>query len=168
MYVAELEDGTRVQAYKHRWTRGYLHLDRGGRAFVQTAADRYEEAEADQLAAAVLARDTNSMVYYSFVRHNDLASIELGWTRSATKHRISRERSGYVVRGCGLRFRGRVFDGSKPWMDDRVAFLGDDHEGVPLEVLGVEVADESFLVIHASKLRIRFSGLYERAKEWQR
>lgn len=26
MFEVELEDGTKAQAYKHRWTRRYLHL----------------------------------------------------------------------------------------------------------------------------------------------
>ncbi len=27
MYAAELTDGTRLQAYKHYWTREHLHLE---------------------------------------------------------------------------------------------------------------------------------------------
>lgn len=27
MYSVDLKDGTRLQAYKHYWTRRYLHLD---------------------------------------------------------------------------------------------------------------------------------------------
>jgi hypothetical protein len=34
MHEEELEDGTRIHAYKHCETRRYLHLDHGGRAFV--------------------------------------------------------------------------------------------------------------------------------------
>jgi hypothetical protein len=34
MHEVELEDGTRLHAYKHHETRRYLHLDHGGRAFV--------------------------------------------------------------------------------------------------------------------------------------
>ena len=33
MYVAELEDGTRIHAYKHYWTRHYVFLDGDGRAY---------------------------------------------------------------------------------------------------------------------------------------
>jgi hypothetical protein len=43
MFEAELEDGHRVQAYKHYWTRRYLHLDEIGRAFVYTEDDRYKQ-----------------------------------------------------------------------------------------------------------------------------
>lgn len=34
MCEIELEDGCRVDAYKHRWTRHYLHLAEDGRAFI--------------------------------------------------------------------------------------------------------------------------------------
>jgi hypothetical protein len=43
MFEVELEDGQRVQAYKHYWTRRYLHLDDTGRAFVYTDDDRYQQ-----------------------------------------------------------------------------------------------------------------------------
>ncbi len=33
MFAVELEDGTELQAYKHDWTRRYIHLDDEGRAF---------------------------------------------------------------------------------------------------------------------------------------
>jgi hypothetical protein len=43
MFEVELEDGHRVHAYKHYWTRRYLHLDETGRAFVYTEDDRYQQ-----------------------------------------------------------------------------------------------------------------------------
>jgi hypothetical protein len=43
MFEVELEDGHRVQAYKHYWTRRYLHLDETGRAFVYTEDDHYQQ-----------------------------------------------------------------------------------------------------------------------------
>jgi hypothetical protein len=33
MFDVELDDGTRPHAYKHRWTRRYVHLTDDGRAF---------------------------------------------------------------------------------------------------------------------------------------
>ena len=41
MLEVELEDGLRLHAYKHWWTRGYIHLALDGRAFV------YEHPEQD-------------------------------------------------------------------------------------------------------------------------
>lgn len=45
MFEGELPDGTPLQAYKHRWTRQYLYLDHGGRAFDEISRDRFEEGE---------------------------------------------------------------------------------------------------------------------------
>jgi hypothetical protein len=42
MHEVELEDGTHLQAYKHIWTRRYIHLTGDGRAFVYVDRDRYE------------------------------------------------------------------------------------------------------------------------------
>ena len=54
MFEAELSDGTNVQAYKHVDTRGYLHLDAGGRAYVYRDPDRYELVPAAELLRRVL------------------------------------------------------------------------------------------------------------------
>jgi hypothetical protein len=54
MYAVQLTDGTRLQAYKHYWTRNYLHLDDEGRAFVYVGKDRYEEVNPPWLLHQVL------------------------------------------------------------------------------------------------------------------
>jgi hypothetical protein len=43
MFEVELETGTRLHAYKHRWTRRYLHLACDGRAFAYCGDSRYRE-----------------------------------------------------------------------------------------------------------------------------
>jgi prevent-host-death family protein len=43
MFEVVLSDGAHVQAYKHSETRGYLHLDDNGRAFVYEDPDRYRQ-----------------------------------------------------------------------------------------------------------------------------
>jgi hypothetical protein len=45
MFEDELADGTRLQAYKHQWSRRYLFLDYEGRAFDEVGARRFEEVE---------------------------------------------------------------------------------------------------------------------------
>jgi hypothetical protein len=55
-----------------------------------------------------------------------------------------------------------------PGVDQRVVFLGDDLEGVALEILAAERSEEEFLVIHAMDLRDRFIGFYEEARSWRR
>jgi hypothetical protein len=41
-------------------------------------------------------------------------------------------------------------------------------QGVALEVMAVELADDSLLVIHAMPLRDRYRKQYEEATKWQR
>jgi hypothetical protein len=43
MHEVELEDGTRLHAYKHYWTRRYMHLSSDRRAFVYREGSLYEE-----------------------------------------------------------------------------------------------------------------------------
>lgn len=90
------------------------------------------------------------------------------WARSATKHRISHERSRYVIEHCGLRFVQEPSVGDRSEASARLVFLGDDTEGIALEVMAVELEDESLLVIHAMPLRDRYREQYEEAKKWQR
>ena len=82
------------------------------------------------------------------------------FARSASKHRIGHERSAYVVRHCGLPFEG-VQD------DDVILYLGDDWNGVPLEVGAVERGGE-LVVVHAMRLRASYEELYREALPWRR
>jgi len=54
MGTVQLVDGTRLQAYKHYWTRRYLHLSEDGRAFVFVPKTRYEEVNPPWLLMRVL------------------------------------------------------------------------------------------------------------------
>lgn len=54
MGTVQLADGTRLQLYKHYWTRGYLHLSEDGRAFVFVPKTRYEEVNPPWLLMRVL------------------------------------------------------------------------------------------------------------------
>ena len=47
-------------------------------------------------------------------------------------------------------------------------YLGDDAEGVALEVMAIELEDGSVLVIHAMALREMYREQYEEAKKWRR
>jgi hypothetical protein len=52
MFEVELTNGVKLQAYKHIYTRRYVHLDPDGAAFVFEPRDRYRGfALADVLAA---------------------------------------------------------------------------------------------------------------------
>jgi hypothetical protein len=168
MGTIQLTDGTRIQVYKHYWTRDYLHLSEAGRAFVFVPKTRYEEVNPPWLLMRVLGTELDPDLRYS-VRHNvwpDEARIT--FARSATKHRISRERSLYVIEHCGIQLVKRHPSRSREGPDKRVWFFGDDLEGVALEVLAAETEEEEFLVIHAMNLRNRFQVLYEEAKLWRK
>lgn len=43
MHEVEVDNGTRLQAYKHRWTRRYLLLDEKGNAWFCREDGRYEQ-----------------------------------------------------------------------------------------------------------------------------
>jgi hypothetical protein len=166
MYAVELTDRTRLQAYKHYWTRDYLHLDDEGRAFIYAGKQRYEEVNPPWLLRQVLRVELEER--YS-VRQNvwpDKPIIR--FARSATKHRISRERSLYVIEQCRFQVVERRRSETLHGPDKHVLFLGDDLEGVALEVLAAESEEEEFTVIHAMNLRNRFLALYEEARQWQR
>lgn len=137
MYALQLTDGTRLQAYKHYWTRNYLHLDDEGRAFVYVGKERYEEVNPPWLLHRILEEELEER--YS-VRQNVWPEEPIiHFARSATKHRISRERSLYVIEWCGFQVidRHRAQPPRYPG-DKHVLFLGDDLEGVSLEVLAAE------------------------------
>ncbi len=71
---------------------------------------------------------------------------------SATRHRISRERIAHVIRNCPMPLWPPE-DGSDP---DLVLFLGPDANGVPLEIVAIELANDDLYVIHAMRLRARY------------
>ena len=94
--------------------------------------------------------------------------MDLKWARSATKHRIARQRARYVIEHCGLRFEQSPPAGAPAGADLRLVYLGDDADGVALEVMAIELEDGNLLVIHAMPLRDRYREQYEEAKTWRR
>jgi hypothetical protein len=46
MFTVTTEHGRRLQAYKHIWTRRYIHLDGTGAAFVYREDGRYQQVDA--------------------------------------------------------------------------------------------------------------------------
>ena len=94
--------------------------------------------------------------------------MDLRWARSASKHRIARERVHHVIEHAGLRFEQPPPVGAPAGAEARLVYLGDDGEGVALEVMAVELDDGSLLVIHAMRLRAKYREQYEEAKRWQR
>lgn len=168
MGTVQLTDGTRLQIYKHYWTRRYLHLSEDGRAFVFVPKTRYEEVNPPWLLMRVLGTELDPDLGYSVRQNVWPEEARIKFARSAAKHRISRERSLCVIDRCGLQIVERQWEPAKARPDRRVTFLGDDLEGVALEVMAAEGDEEEFLVIHAMDLRDRHRGLYEEARSWQK
>lgn len=71
-------------------------------------------------------------------------------------------RARHVVENCPLPLYS-----SQPDEADLVIFLGPDLRGVPLEVIGVELADGILLVIHAMPLRSKYRAAYEDVMRWR-
>ena len=94
--------------------------------------------------------------------------MNLRWARAATKHRISRDRSRYVIEHCGLRFEQDPPADAPESASLRLVFLGDDEKGIALEVMAVELENDALLVIHAMPLRDRYRKQYEKTKKWRR
>lgn len=80
---------------------------------------------------------------------------------SAERHGISPDRARYVVEHCPAPLYS-----PEPDEEDLVIFLGPDAHGVPLEVMGIELADGDLLVIHAMRLRQKYRDAFERVMEW--
>jgi hypothetical protein len=166
MGTVQLVDGTRLQAYKHSWTRRYLHLSEEGRAFVFVPKARYEEVNPPWLLMRVLRKELDPEARY-FVRQNVWPEeARITFARSATKHRISRQRSLYVVEHCGLQIVKNPRSLVHPSVDQRVVFIGNDLEEIALEVVAVEEDEERFVVIHAMNMRKGFRGIHKEVQKW--
>jgi hypothetical protein len=162
MYRVDLVDGTVVEAYKHRSTRKYIHLDPAGRGYELVGDATFEESDAMVLLVkAIVDVDRPANI----VRQNDWSDGKnIDWARSSTRHRISRGRTLFTMRSAGICFE----DGSSNEGETRLYFFGDDRDGTPLEILALEGEDEGLFVIHSMRLRARFMDRYKEALRWQR
>lgn len=73
-----------------------------------------------------------------------------------------------MIEHAGLRFEQPPPAGAPAGTELRLLYLGDDADGVALEVMAVELEDGSLLVIHAMRLRERYREQYEEATRWRR
>jgi hypothetical protein len=173
MGSVELRDKSRLQLYKHFWTRDYLHLDGDGRAFIQIEPQRYEEIEPAWRLALVLDEYLADKNWFDWLRPRfpEPEKIRVEWTDSATKQGISHQRSEYVIKHCGLRYRHRAPHGTgAPRPDEfRTLFLGVDQAGAELEVAAVAGEyGEGLVVFHAAEMRDAYRCLLDRAERWRR
>lgn len=100
-------------------------------------------------------------------RSANVAERRVLFARSATKHRISKERIRYVVAHCGLAFMEPAPPHNAEALDDRIVCLGDDEAGTPLEAMAVEGSNGELVVIHAMQLREKYRSQYEEARQWR-
>jgi hypothetical protein len=162
MFEVELEDGAMVQAYKHWWTRGYVHLDFGGRAFVFDDENLYVEVDAEELLAAVL-RGRESRV--EIVRLNEWVTAgKITCAPTATRHGVSNADAIHVIAHSGLCFEEEEGFGFQPLL----FFFGADENGRKLEIAVVELTGNRLRVVHAMPLRDRFGIDYAEALGWRR
>lgn len=82
-----------------------------------------------------------------------------GFTRilirgSALKHGVTVERIRHAIRTCGHSLEN-------PRSGSQLLFLGPDHNGNPLEVIGLVDADGALMVLHAMPLRRAYRELYQ-------
>jgi hypothetical protein len=82
--------------------------------------------------------------------------------RSATRHRISKDRIRHVIANFRVRFE-EIPPGTEGARAraTRVVYLGDDDHGRALEVMAVEGKHDELLVIHAMELRDKYRKRYE-------
>jgi hypothetical protein len=161
MFRDFLEDGTVVEAYKHTWTRQYLHLDSSGGAYEFVGGVSYEEVDPEALLAKVL-RTCGSRA--NIVRQNEwVDGSRISWARSATRHRVPRARTLFAIQQAGVCFE----DGGGRMGEPRLYFFGDDEKEQPLEIVAIEREDANLLVIHSMSLRDRFEERYTEALRWR-
>jgi hypothetical protein len=86
--------------------------------------------------------------------------VAIRFSESAARHGISRDRARYVVERC----RCPLYS-SDPADENLVVFLGPDPDGIPIEVVGIELAVRDLLLIHVMKLRRRYRADYARVME---
>ena len=173
MFEVELEGGLRLHAYKHRETRGYLHLDHGGRAFAyiweETRPEddedgRYEQVDPHWLLGLVLEPRRER----GWVRREVISdSRRIRWARSASRHGVPRRSIRFALARCRMRFTEDTLDRDPDEPPERILVLGEDEKGRAIEVMTVQAEDETLLVVHAMRLREDYRLDHEEAQRWR-
>lgn len=92
----------------------------------------------------------------------NLDGLDVRFARSATRHRISKDRIIHVIANYRVRFEEPPPDtDAARARSTRVVYLGADDRGRALEVMAVEGKQDELLVIHAMELRDKYRKHYE-------
>ena len=83
--------------------------------------------------------------------------MAIRFTKSASRHGISRERARYVVEHCPL----PAYSEGPVEGEVKALFLWSDRNGVPLEVGAIEFGSGDLLVVHAMRMRRKYLKEYE-------
>jgi hypothetical protein len=87
---------------------------------------------------------------------------DVRFARSASRHRVSKDRIRHVIANYRVRFEEPPPDTeSARARSTRVVYLGDDDHGRALEVMAVYGKHGELLVIHAMELRDKYRKRYE-------
>jgi len=90
------------------------------------------------------------------------------WARSATRHEICPERSGYVIDQSRTFSKVPAPSNSPPGLNvPRRLYLGDDEDGIALEVMAIELESGDLLVIHAMEMAEKHRERYLELKKWK-
>ena len=162
MFEVELEDGAMVQAYKHWWTRRYVHLDFAGRAFLFIEDGLYEEVDPGELLEAVLNRRESRA---SILQQEPVDCSKIECAPSANRHGVSAAESAYVIEHAGLCFEQ---ENRHDEFDPRLFFFGKDDAGTELEVVAIELRDKRLRVVHARAMTRPFGVDCIEAIGWRR
>jgi hypothetical protein len=93
--------------------------------------------------------------------------MQLRFARSATRRRIPRTSTRYVIEHCGLHFEQSPPPDSAGAGDTRLVFVGDAPEGAALEVMAVELENDELLLIRSMPMLELYRTAYEEAKRWR-
>jgi hypothetical protein len=91
--------------------------------------------------------------------------MKVSFARSATKHRVSRDRSKFVIEHCGDVLEIDPPAGAPADASKRLLYLGNDDQGIPLEVMAVQV-EGGVHVLHAMQLREKYRAQYDEVIRW--
>lgn len=85
------------------------------------------------------------------------------FARSATRHRISKDRIRHVITNYRVRFEEPPQEGLGK-RSIRIVYFGEDVDGQELEVMAVELESGGLYVIHAMPLRKKYRTRYEEGR----
>ena len=91
-----------------------------------------------------------------------LDGANVRFARSATRHRVSRDRIRHVIANYNVRFEQPPQDGPGK-RSNRIVYLGDDPQGRAVEVMAVKLDDGDLFVIHAMPMRKKYMTKYKEA-----